>query len=165
MILSCQGITKSFGTDNILNNISFQIDQGEKLAIVGNNGAGKSTLLKIITGELDADAGNVVLAKDTTVGYLAQYQNDAASGTIYDIVYSAREDIINIKNQLQDMEEQMKHLTGDDLDNLLIKYHSLTDTYEHMEGNTYDSLVSGVLRGLGFADEDFTKKMEELSGG
>ena len=99
MILSCQGITKSFGTDNILNNISFQIDQGEKLAIVGNNGAGKSTLLKIITGELDADAGNVVLAKDTTVGYLAQYQNDAASGTIYDIVYSAREDIINIKNQ------------------------------------------------------------------
>lgn len=165
MILSCQGITKSFGTDNILNNISFQIDQGEKLAIVGNNGAGKSTLLKIITGELDADAGNVVLAKDTTVGYLAQYQNDAASGTIYDIVYSAREDIINIKNQLQDMEEQMKHLTGDDLDNLLIKYHSLTDTYEHMEGNTYDSLVSGVLRGLGFADEDFTKKMDELSGG
>lgn len=165
MILSCQGITKSFGTDNILNNISFQIDQGEKLAIVGNNGAGKSTLLKIITGELDADAGNVVLAKDTTVGYLAQYQNDAASGTIYDIVYSAREDIINIKNQLQDMEEQMKHLTGDDLDNLLIKYHSLTDTYEHMEGNTYDSLVSGVLRGLGFADEDFNKKMEELSGG
>lgn len=165
MILSCQGITKSFGTDNILNNISFQIDQGEKLAIVGNNGAGKSTLLKIITGELDADAGNVVLAKDTTVGYLAQYQNDAASGTIYDIVYSAREDIINIKNQLQDMEEQMKHVTGDDLDNLLIKYHSLTDTYEHMEGNTYDSLVSGVLRGLGFADEDFTKKMEELSGG
>ena len=165
MILSCQGISKSFGTDNILNNISFQIDQGEKLAIVGNNGAGKSTLLKIITGELDADAGNVVLAKDTTVGYLAQYQNDAASGTIYDIVYSAREDIINIKNQLQDMEEQMKHLTGDDLDNLLIKYHSLTDTYEHMEGNTYDSLVSGVLRGLGFADEDFTKKMEELSGG
>ncbi|MBQ4300455.1 MAG: ABC-F family ATP-binding cassette domain-containing protein [Lachnospiraceae bacterium] len=165
MILSCQGITKSFGTDNILNNISFQIDQGEKLAIVGNNGAGKSTLLKIITGELDADAGNVVLAKDTTVGYLAQYQNDAASGTIYDIVYSAREDIINIKNQLQDMEEQMKHVTGDDLDNLLIKYHSLTDTYEHMEGNTYDSLVSGVLRGLGFADEDFSKKMEELSGG
>ncbi|MCR5145685.1 MAG: ABC-F family ATP-binding cassette domain-containing protein [Lachnospiraceae bacterium] len=165
MVLSCQGITKSYGTDNILNDISFQLDAGEKLAIVGNNGAGKSTLLKIITGELEADKGNVVTAKDVTIGYLAQYQNDAASGTIYDIVYSAREDIINIKNTLIQMEEQMTHLTGDELEELLAKYHSLNDTFEHLEGSTYESQVTGVLRGLGFDDEDFGKNMRELSGG
>ena len=73
MILSCQNLSKSFGSDDIIKNVSFQINEGDKVAIVGNNGAGKSTLLKMITGELDTDAGTVVFAKDTTIGYLAQY--------------------------------------------------------------------------------------------
>ena len=108
MILSCQNISKSFGSDDILKDISFQVNEGDKLAIVGSNGAGKSTLLKIITGELEADQGTVVFAKGTTVGYLAQYQGADMDGTIYDIVRSSCEEIIEMEQELHRMEEDMK---------------------------------------------------------
>lgn len=165
MILSCQNITKSFGSDDILKDISFQVNEGDKLAIVGSNGAGKSTLLKIITGELLANQGTVVFAKGTTVGYLAQYQGDDQEGTIYEIVRSACADIIRMEEELHQMEEDMKHLSGEELDALLQRYHQLNDTFNHLGGNAYESEVNGVLRGLGFAEEDFDKRMDMLSGG
>lgn len=165
MILSCQNLSKSFGSDDIIKNVSFQINEGDKVAIVGNNGAGKSTLLKMITGELDTDAGTVVFAKDTTIGYLAQYQNMEGNETVYQTVYSSRTDILEMQENLQKMEGQMTKLTDDALDALLVRYHEMHDVFDHMNGYAYESEVQGVLRGLGFSEEDFSKTMDMLSGG
>lgn len=165
MILSCQNISKSFGSDDILKDISFQVNEGDKLAIVGSNGAGKSTLLKIITGELEADQGTVVFAKGTTVGYLAQYQGAETDGTIYEIVRSSCEEIIRMEQELHDMEEEMKRIGDQELEQLLQRYHQLNDKFNHLGGNSYESEVNGVLRGLGFSEDDFAKTMDMLSGG
>ncbi len=165
MVLSCQNISKAFGSDEVLKKISFQVNEGDKVAIVGNNGAGKSTLLKIITGELDMDEGTVVFAKDTTVGYLAQYQEEDAKGTIYEIVRSSCQHVIDMENELHAMEEQMRNASSGELEILLEKYHKLNDKFNHLGGNLYESEVNGVLRGLGFSEEDFSKNMSMLSGG
>ncbi len=165
MILSCQNLSKAFGSDDIIKNVSFQINEGDKVAIVGNNGAGKSTLLKMITGELESDAGSITLAKDATLGYLAQYQNIEGEETVYQTVYSSRQDILNMQGRLQRMEQQMTELQGEALEDLLVKYHQLHDLFEHQNGYAYESEVQGVLRGLGFLEEDFNKTMDMLSGG
>lgn len=165
MILSCQNLSKAFGSDDIIKNVSFQINEGDKVAIVGNNGAGKSTLLKMITGELESDAGSITLAKDATLGYLAQYQNMEGEETVYQTVYSSRQDILNMQGRLQRMEQQMTELQGEALEDLLVKYHQLHDLFEHQNGYAYESEVQGVLRGLGFSEEDFNKTMDMLSGG
>lgn len=165
MILSCQNLSKAFGSDDIIKNVSFQINEGDKVAIVGNNGAGKSTLLKMITGELESDAGSITLAKDATLGYLAQYQNIEGEQTVYQTVYSSRQDILNMQGRLQRMEQQMTELQGEALEDLLVKYHQLHDLFEHQNGYAYESEVQGVLRGLGFSEEDFNKTMDMLSGG
>lgn len=165
MILSCQNLSKAFGSDDIIKNVSFQINEGDKVAIVGNNGAGKSTLLKMITGELESDTGSITLAKDATLGYLAQYQNIEGEETVYQTVYSSRQDILNMQGRLQRMEQQMTELQGEALEDLLVKYHQLHDLFEHQNGYAYESEVQGVLRGLGFSEEDFNKTMDMLSGG
>ena len=165
MILSCQNLSKAFGSDDIIKNVSFQINEGDKVAIVGNNGAGKSTLLKMITGELESDAGSITLAKDATLGYLAQYQNIEGEETVYQTVYSSRQDILNMQGRMQRMEQQMTELQGEALEDLLVKYHQLHDLFEHQNGYAYESEVQGVLRGLGFSEEDFNKTMDMLSGG
>lgn len=165
MILSCQNISKSFGTDEILKDVSFHIEANEKAAIVGINGAGKSTLLKIIMQEESADTGEVVLAKDATIGYLAQYQDVSGDRTIYEEVLEARADILTMEARLRSMESQMNQLSGAELETLLDGYHRLSHEFELLGGYTYRSEVNGVLKGLGFGEEDFTKKMSELSGG
>lgn len=165
MILSCQNISKSFGTDEILKDVSFHIEANEKAAIVGINGAGKSTLLKIIMQEESSDSGEVILAKDATIGYLAQYQNVSGDRTIYEEVLEARADILAMEERLRTMEAQMNQLSGAELETLLDGYHRLSHEFELLEGYTYRSEVNGVLKGLGFAEEEFTKKMSELSGG
>lgn len=165
MILACQNISKAFGTDEILKNVSFHIEENEKAAIVGINGAGKSTLLKIIMGELSADSGDVIIAKNTTIGYLAQYQDVSSNRTILEEVLSAKADIIQMENQIRDMEEQMHHLDGDALVQLLEKYNRLHHEFELRDGYAYRSEVTGVIRGLGFAEADFNRPISELSGG
>lgn len=165
MILSCQNISKSFGTDEILKDVSFHIEANEKAAIVGINGAGKSTLLKIIMQEESADKGEVVLAKDATIGYLAQYQDVSGDATIYEEVLESRADILAMEERLRTMETQMNQFSGAELETLLDSYHRLSHEFELLGGYTYRSEVNGVLKGLGFAEEDFTKKMSELSGG
>lgn len=165
MILSCQNISKSFGTDEILKDVSFHIEANEKAAIVGINGAGKSTLLKIIMQEESADKGEVVLAKDATIGYLAQYQDVSGDATIYEEVLESRADILAMEERLRTMETQMNQFSGAELETLLDGYHRLSHEFELLGGYTYRSEVNGVLKGLGFAEEDFTKKMSELSGG
>lgn len=165
MILSCHGIHKSFGEDCILSDVTFQIEKGDKLAVVGNNGTGKSTLLKIIMHELEADGGDVVLAKDATIGYLAQYQDLTSEYTVYESVYLSSPEILRMQERLVAMEAKMSQLSGEELERLLTDYHSLQDTFTNLGGYAYESEVQGVLRGLGFSDEDFTKKMYQLSGG
>lgn len=165
MILSCQNISKSFGTDEILKDVNFHIEANEKAAIVGINGAGKSTLLKIIMREETADTGEVVLSKDKTIGYLAQYQDVSGRATIYEEVLNSRKDILQMEEKLRGMEEKMNHLTGAELEGLLEDYHKLSHEFELVEGYSYRSEVIGILKGLGFPEEEFSKRMSELSGG
>ena len=157
MILSCQNISKSFGTDEILTN--------EKAAIVGINGAGKSTLLKIIMQKETPDTGEVILAKDATIGYLAQYQDVSGHRTIYEEVLDAKKNIIEMEERLRGMEAQMNALTGQELEALLDGYHRLSHEFELLGGYTYRSEVTGILKGLGFSESEFDRQMSELSGG
>ncbi len=165
MILSCQNISKSFGTDEILNNINFHIEENEKAAVVGINGAGKSTLLKIIMNQEPPDTGAVVLAKDKTIGYLAQYQDISGHKTIYEEVLDSKKDIMEMEEKLRAMEADMNHFEGDALEKLLDSYHRINHEFEQIGGYAYRSEVSGILKGLGFSEEDFSHRMSELSGG
>ena len=165
MILSCQNISKSFGTDEILKNVSFHIEANEKAAIVGINGAGKSTLLKIIMQKETPDTGEVILSKDATIGYLAQYQDVSGHRTIYEEVLDAKQNIIEMEERLRGMETQMNTLTGQELETLLDGYHRLSHEFELLGGYTYRSEVTGILKGLGFSESEFDRQMSELSGG
>ena len=165
MILSCQNISKSFGTDEILKNVSFHIEANEKAAIVGINGAGKSPLLKIIMQKETPDTGEVILAKDATIGYLAQYQDVSGHRTIYEEVLDAKKNIIEMEERLRGMEAQMNALTGQELEALLDGYHRLSHEFELLGGYTYRSEVTGILKGLGFSESEFDRQMSELSGG
>ena len=165
MILSCQNISKSFGTDEILKNVSFHIEANEKAAIVGINGAGKSTLLKIIMQKETPDTGEVILAKDATIGYLAQYQDVSGHRTIYEEVLDAKQNIIEMEERLRGMETKMNTLTGQVLETLLDGYHRLSHEFELLGGYTYRSEVTGILKGLGFSESEFDRQMSELSGG
>lgn len=165
MILSCNNITKTFGTDTILSDCSFHIEEREKTAIVGPNGAGKSTLLKIIMGRLPADDGTVTISKDKTLGYLAQHQNLSSDGTIYDELLSVKKDIIALEEKIRETEQQMKNATGEQLDTLLDQYTKMNHQFELENGYAYQSEIVGVLKGLGFTEDDFSLPVNTLSGG
>ena len=165
MILSCQGICKSFGEKVILNDASFHIEEREKAALIGNNGAGKTTLLRIIMEEISADSGQVVLMKDKKIGYLAQYQEIKGHRTIYEELLSTKQYIIDMEDRMRAAEIQMKHASGEELERLMNSYTRLTHEFELENGYAYKSELMGVLRGLGFTEEDFNKQIETLSGG
>ncbi len=165
MILSCQNISISFGTDEILKNASFHIEEYEKAAVVGINGAGKSTLLKIIMKQLEPDSGIVSIAKDKTVGYLAQNEVMDSSRTIYEEVLSAKQPVIAMEQEIRQMEEKMQEVPQQELGAFMEKYERLVHQFELADGYTYRSEVTGVLTGLGFSEADFDKTQAELSGG
>lgn len=165
MILSCQNISKAFGIKEILRDVSFHIEEKEKLAIVGINGAGKSTLLKIIMGQEKCDEGQVILSKDKTIGYLAQHQDQEFNNTIYEEMLSAKADVIQLEEDIRKAEADMKHLEGEALEAMLNTYHRLVHEFEFKDGYTYKSEIVGVLKGLGFDEEDFTREIGTLSGG
>ena len=165
MILSCNNISKSFGTDVIIKSCSFNIEDHEKAAIVGINGAGKSTLLKIITGEEPADTGIVTLAKDKTLGYLAQQQDLQSDRSIYDELLSVKQYILDMESELRRIETAMNSASGDELEALMNRYTNLNHEFEMNNGYAYKSEITGVLKGLGFAEEDFSLHVNTLSGG
>lgn len=165
MILACNSICKAFGTDQILSNVSFHINDREKAAIVGINGAGKSTLLKIIMGQEPADSGEVVFSKGATVGYLAQHQNISSENTIYEELLEVKKEIIELDKRIRSLEEDMKHAEGATLERMLATYTRLTHEFEIQNGYAYQSEITGVLKGLGFSEEDFSRKTNTLSGG
>lgn len=165
MILACQNISKAFGTDEIIQHASFHIEEYEKAAIVGINGAGKTTLLRIIMGELEADSGEVILAKNKTIGYLPQNPDVEGNRTIYEEVLSAKEELISMQDKLISMEKKMSGLDGGELEGFMDSYNRLNLEFERQGGYSYKSEIIGVLKGLGFAEEEFSKHMKELSGG
>ena len=165
MILSCQNINKAFGTDVILKNASFHIEDREKAAVVGINGAGKSTLLKIIVGDLDADSGEAVLSKGKTLGYLAQHQDLESEHTIYEELLTVKQDVLDLERDMYALELRMKELAGDELEGALAQYTRLSHEFEQKNGYACKSEVVGVLKGLGFEEEDFEKQVNTLSGG
>ena len=165
MILSCQNISKAFLENQVLKNISFHIEDYEKAAIVGINGAGKTTLLRILIGEMSPDEGTVVLAKDKVVGYLAQNSTVDSARTIYDELLSVKQELIDLEERMRTCEEDMKHAEGEALEALMKQYTSYTHAFEVNNGYAYKSELVGVLKGLGFAEEDFSKKISTLSGG
>ena len=165
MILSCSNIVKSFGSDTILDHVSFHIEDHEKAAVVGINGAGKSTLLKIIVGELPADSGEVVISKGRTLGYLAQHQDLESSRTIYEEVLEIKRPVIQMEERIRQLETQMKDAQDDQLESMLSEYSRLNHQFELMNGYAYKSEVTGVLKGLGFTEEEFSKRVNTLSGG
>ena len=165
MILSCHNICKAFGTDEILKHVSFHIEEHEKTAVVGINGAGKSTLLRIIMGEESADEGEVTISRGATIGYLAQQNMLSGSQSVYDEVAEVMQDLIAMEESLRSMELEMNHTSGNELDTLMERYHQTQTQFEQAGGYAWKSEIAGVLRGLGFTDEEFSKPVDNLSGG
>ena len=165
MILNATNISKSFGSNEIIKDANFLVNEHEKVAIVGVNGAGKTTLLKILTGEEHADSGNVILAKDAKLGYLRQINNVDSTLSIIDELYTVIEHILNMEKRMLEMQERMQHLSGEELEALYSSYTALTHSYELMDGYAAKSKVIGILKGLGFDENDFDRKINTLSGG
>ncbi len=165
MILSCQNICKTYVEKPVLQNISFHLNENDRLAIIGYNGAGKSTLLKIIVGELSADEGEVLTKKDASIGYLAQHQDHDFHRSIFDELLSVKKEIIELDEQMRTYEKEMEHLDGDALEQKMQQYTNATHRFEQMNGFAYKSEITGILKGLGFSEEDFQKQVRTLSGG
>lgn len=165
MILSVHNINKSFDGKDILKDASFHIENNEKAAIVGINGAGKTTLLKIIIGQLSADSGDVTFSKDVTWGYLAQNQNVQTENTIYQELVEVKRHVIELEENIRAAEEEMKHVTGDELSRLMDRYTFMNEQFQRMSGYAWQSEVTGVAKGLGFSEDELDKKISTLSGG
>jgi len=165
MILSCSNIDKTFTDNHVIKNASFHIEDYEKAAIVGINGAGKSTLLKIIVGDLPADAGLVTFAKDKSFGYLAQHQAVDSENTLFDELLTVKQEVLKLESAMRQCELDMKSADGEALELLLKKYTGMTHRFEDMNGYACKSEITGILKGLGFGEEEFGKKVATLSGG
>ena len=165
MILSCSNICKSFGENDILKQVSFHIEDHEKAAIVGINGAGKSTLLKVLIGKLAADDGVVTWAKGASIGYLAQHQDLEGAETIYDALLEVKKPVIQMEARIRSLELEMKSASGDELEAKLSEYSRLNHEFEMADGYSYQSEITGVLKGLGFTEDEFSKPITALSGG
>ncbi len=163
MILACNKICKSFGVTEILKDITFNINDTEKVAIVGVNGAGKSTLFKIILNEISKDSGEVSFKKNASIGYLAQNFVSNTDDTVYDITLSAFEDLIKLEENLKEVQYA---LANDPTNQKLIdKYDSYNHEFSQNDGYMYKSIAKGALIGLGFSEEDLTRTFSTLSGG
>lgn len=165
MILACQSISKAFGVKQILRDVSFHIEEKEKIAIVGINGSGKSTLLKIIMGEESADEGQVVISKGITIGYLSQHQDISFDNTIYAEMLETKKYITDMETKIRALEHEMKNLSGDELARVLEEYNRLQAAYDRENGYAYESEITGVLKGLGFDKSDYDRHINTLSGG
>jgi len=165
MILSCSNISKAFGTNEVIKHASFHIEDHEKAAIVGINGAGKSTLLKMIIGELPSDEGEVVISKGKTLGYLSQHQDLSGDRTVYEEVLEVKRPLMDMEAKIRKLELDMKHAAGEKLDEMLTVYSRLNHEFELQNGYAYRSEVTGVLKGLGFTEDEFQKPVAALSGG
>ncbi len=165
MILNVSNINKAYDGKEVLRDVSFHIEEREKAALVGVNGAGKSTLLKIIMNLEEADSGSTVLSKDQRIGYLAQHQEISGDATIYEQLLSVKQELLDLSRKIRESEHLMAALEGDELEAEMKRYSVMTEAFERNGGYAYRSEVTGVLKGLGFSEEDFAKQLRTLSGG
>ncbi len=165
MLLACQNISKAYGTNQILSDVSFHIEAREKIAIVGINGCGKTTLLKVIMGEEAADNGQVVISKEATVGYLSQHQDISFDNTVYDEMLETKKNIIDMEAKLRSLELDMKEYEGEKLEQIMNTYNKVQSEYDRLNGYAYKSEITGVLKGLGFSEADYNRHISTLSGG
>ena len=165
MIISCQSISFSYGDEEILKNVNFNINDGEKVALVGINGAGKTTLLSVILGKLHPDKGSCVISKDVSIGYLAQNQESESKDTVYKEMKKAKQYILDMKEEMSRLEKDMSVLTGAELESALKRYNVLQTKFDRDNGYAYESEITGTLTGLGFSEEDYDRKIDSLSGG
>lgn len=165
MIFACKDIQKSYGIDTILEKVSFNIEDREKVAIVGVNGAGKTTVFKIITGEISADNGDMFIRKDASMGYLAQNFVIDKNITVYEEMLSVFNNIMDMEKNLRDMENKMANVSEAELPKFMEQYSRLSHDFEQLDGYSYKSRIKGVLKGLGFTEEEYNKPLNTLSGG
>ncbi len=165
MIFACNDIQKSYGIDTILENVSFNIEDREKVAIVGVNGAGKTTVFKIITGEISADNGDMFIRKDASMGYLAQNFVIDKNITVYEEMLSVFNNIMDMEKNLRDMENKMANVSEAELPKFMEQYSRLSHDFEQLDGYSYKNRIKGVLKGLGFTEEEYNKPLNTLSGG
>ena len=157
MILSIQNITKAFGIKEVLKNVNFHIEAKEKVAIVGINGAGKTTLLRMIVGEETPDSGQIIISKDMKLGYLSQMQDVSFDNTLYNEMLETKRYLIEMNDRLRELEEAMKHSDGDELTKLMNEYSILSTSYDRENGYMMTSEITGVLKGLGFSENDYDR--------
>ena len=164
--LSVNNITKSYGIETIINDISFAINEGEKIGLVGSNGAGKTTLFRIITGKLEKDSGQIFFGKDITIGYLEQNVKTESENSLLDEALLCFEDVIKLERELRELEHRISESAHDKkLDSLMNEYARKTEQFTNMNGYSYNSEARGILKGLGFSESDFEKPVNLLSGG
>lgn len=165
MILDVQNISKSFGETRLFDSVAFHIEEHEKVALVGVNGAGKSTLLKILLDRMEADSGQVVISKDVSIGYLSQQPEISSDLSVMDELLKVKADLMALEEDIRRSEHLMKSLSDEALDEELARYARLTERFEREGGYRLKSEAVGVLKGLGFSEEDFPRKSSVLSGG
>ena len=165
MIINVVNLGKTFVADPVISGVSFHVEEGEKAAIVGPNGAGKSTILKMIVGECSIDEGSITIAKETTVGYLAQHMEIHSDRSIFDEVLTVKQEVLDLEVRLRETERQMKDAEGEELSLLMDRYARMNEEFEQQDGYAIHSEVTGVIKGLGFTEEEFDQKVGTLSGG
>ena len=169
IVLSCKNIEKSFGIDMILKNISFNINDGDKIGLIGPNGEGKSTLFKILTKELSFDKGELFIDKSKNIGYLTQHSSLESNKTIYSEMLDVFNDLISLEEKLNDLELKLAEpydSSKEEYHQKLINNYTLSqELYENRGGYTFRGEISRVLKGLGFEEKDFDKEIRYLSGG
>jgi ATP-binding cassette subfamily F protein 3 len=165
MLLSANNIEKNFGVETIFKNVSFIVDDNSKIGIVGKNGTGKSTLFKIIARQISFDDGNIDYAKNLSIGYLSQESSLNENNQLYDEVLSVFDHIIDMERELRSLEVEISKNHDKNVEGLLAKYSQLTEAFEDMSGYEYESRARGILIGLGFSQEEFSKPVSTFSGG
>ena len=169
IVLSCNNLNKSFGIDTILENISFTVNEGDKVGIIGVNGTGKTTLFKILSGIYGYDTGDIYLGKGVEIGYLEQNTNFQSEKTIYEEVLAVFSDLMEMENYIRELEikiaEESSNPNSKELDKLMNEYSKKLELFSELNGYGYKSEVKGILKGLGFSDSDMETPINILSGG
>jgi len=162
-LVSLNNISKSYGTNLVLKDISWQIEKGRKIGLLGSNGVGKTTLFRIITGELEIDKGEITRSRKLKIGFLPQECELEDDLTLFDEMLKPFSDLLKLHDQLRNLEKQMS--SARNLDKLMKRYGELQIEYENSGGYTYENKIETVLYGLGFQKEDFDTSINILSGG
>ncbi|MGL5640861.1 MAG: ABC-F family ATP-binding cassette domain-containing protein [Paraclostridium sp.] len=169
IVLSCNNLNKSFGIDTILENVSFTVNEGDKVGIIGVNGTGKTTLFKVLTGIYGYDSGDIYLGKGVEIGYLEQNTNFQSEKTIYEEVLEVFSDLMEMENYIRNLEvkiaEESSNPNSKELDKLMNEYSHKLELFSELNGYGYKSEVKGILKGLGFSDEEMQTPINILSGG